>query len=79
MRRVWTFVVLSVIPLSLVPPRPAIGQEQAWILHTYEVKFRLKGQVTTTQVQAADAGKAKQLVEAQFGPGVTVLSTKKVK
>ena len=78
MRFLWLFVVLA-MPFTLMPPRLTQAQEKSWILHTYEVKFRLKGQVTTTQVQTADAGKAKQLVEAQFGPGVTVLSTKKLK
>jgi len=77
--RVVACFLLLIVPLALLPGRPVAAHEEAWILHTYEVKFRLKGQVTTTQVQAADAGKAKQLVEAQFGPGVTVLSTKKLK
>jgi hypothetical protein len=78
MRFLWLFVVLA-MPFTFMQPRHTQAQEKSWILHTYEVKFRLKGQVTTTQVQAADAGKAKQLVEAQFGPGVTVLGTKKLK
>jgi hypothetical protein len=34
--------------------------------------------VSTTQVKASDAGQAKKLVQAQFGPSVTVLSVKKV-
>lgn len=58
-------------PLSPVPPI-------ACKLHTYEAKIRLKGRVSTTQVQASDAGHAKQLVQAQYGPSVTVLSVKKV-
>ena len=48
------------------------------INHTYEAKIRLKGKVSTTQVQASDAGHAKKLVQAQFGPSVTVLSVKRV-
>jgi hypothetical protein len=34
--------------------------------------------VSTTQVQASDAGHAKKLVQAQFGPSVTVLGVKRV-
>ena len=47
-------------------------------LHTYEVKFRLDGRVSTTQAKTSDAGHAKKLVQAQYGPNVTVLSVKKV-
>jgi hypothetical protein len=47
-------------------------------LHTYEVRIRLDGKVSTTQVKASDAGHAKKLVQAQYGPSVTVLSVKKV-
>jgi len=46
--------------------------------HTYEARIRLNGKVSTTQVQASDAGHAKKLVQAQFGPSVTVLSVKRV-
>ena len=46
--------------------------------HTYEARIRLKGRVSTTQVKAVDAGHAKRLVQAQYGPSVTVLSVKKV-
>lgn len=46
--------------------------------HTYEVKIRLSGKVSTTQVQASDAGHAKKLVKAQYGPSVTVLSVKRL-
>jgi flagellar biosynthesis GTPase FlhF len=42
------------------------------------VRFRLDGRVTTTRVQANDAGQAKKLVQAQYGDRVTVLSTKRV-
>ena len=48
------------------------------VYHTYEARIRLNGKVSTTQVQASDAGQAKKLVQAQFGPGVTVLSVKKL-
>jgi len=46
--------------------------------HTYECRIRLNGKVSTTQIKASDAGQAKKLVQAQFGPSVTVLSVKKV-
>ena len=46
--------------------------------HIYEARIRLNGKVSTTQVQASDAGQAKKLVQAQYGPSVTVLSVKKV-
>lgn len=45
--------------------------------HTYEARIRLNGKVSTTQVQASDAGQAKKLVQSQF-PSATVLSVKKV-
>ena len=48
------------------------------INHTYEAKIRLDGKVSTTQVQASDAGHAKKLVQAQFEPSVAVLSVKRV-
>ena len=46
--------------------------------HTYEVRFRLDGRVSTTRVQASDGGQAKKLVQAQFGDRATVLSAKRV-
>ena len=52
--------------------------EATRVLHTYEARIRLNGKVSTTQVKASDAGQAKKLVQAQFGPTVTVLSVKKV-
>jgi hypothetical protein len=45
--------------------------------HTYEARIRLNGKVSTTQVQASDAGQAKKLVQSQF-PNATVLSVKKI-
>lgn len=44
----------------------------------YEVRIRLDGRVSTTQVRASDAGHARRLVQAQFGPKVTVLSVKRL-
>ena len=60
-------------PLACAAPPGIVA-----IHHTYEAKIRLNGRVTTTQVQASDAGMAKKMVQAQFGPSVTVLSVKKV-
>jgi len=60
--------------VSLGPPDPAVVSVQ----HTYEARIRLNGKVSTTQIKASDAGQAKKLVQAQFGPSVTVLSVKKV-
>jgi hypothetical protein len=48
------------------------------VAHTYEAKIRLDGKVSTTQVQASDAGHAKKLVQAQYGSKVTVLGVKRV-
>lgn len=47
------------------------------ITHTSEARIRLNGKVSTTQIQASDAGQAKKLVMSQF-PNATVLSVKKV-
>lgn len=63
----------GVVP-DLLPGSPVIACKT----HTYEARIRLNGKVSTTQVQASDAGQAKKLVQAQFGPNVTVLSVKKV-
>ena len=68
--------------LGLVSPETGTGGEPfavlAMVLHTYECKLRVDGRITTTQVKASDAGQAKKLVQAQFGPSVTVLSVKRV-
>jgi hypothetical protein len=48
------------------------------IAHTYEVRIRLDGRVSTVRVQANDGGHAKKLVKAQYGDKVTVLSAKRV-
>lgn len=54
------------------------GGAATLVLHTYEVRFRLDGRVSTTRVQASDAGHARKLVKAQYGDKVTVLGTKRV-
>jgi hypothetical protein len=75
-----TLLILLLLIYSAIAPFPhATAQEEIWIQHTYEVKFRLKGIVSTTQVQANDSAQAKKLAEAQYGKEITVLSTKKVK
>jgi len=48
------------------------------ITHTYEVRIRLGGTVSKVRVEAHDAGHAKKLVRAQYGPKVTILSTKRI-
>jgi len=57
----------------------SVGQDWSVIAvnHTYEARIRLNGKVSTTQIQASDAGQAKKLVQSQF-PSATVLSVKKV-
>ena len=67
---------LSVALGSVSEARADQGEES--VNHTYEAKIRLNGKVTTTQVQASDAGSAKKMVISQFGSGVTVLSVKRV-
>jgi hypothetical protein len=50
-----------------VPSAFAMNPGVVAINHTYEARIRLNGKVSTTQVQASDAGHAKKLVQAQFG------------
>lgn len=59
--------------MEMASPQPSV-----MVAHTYEARIRLDGRVSTTRVQASDAGQAKKLVQAQFGPKVTVLSVKRV-
>jgi hypothetical protein len=61
------------VPSPMVADRPLV-----MAAHTYEARIRLDGRVSTTRVQASDAGQAKKLVRAQFGPTVTVLSVKRI-
>jgi hypothetical protein len=61
-----------------IPSASAMNPGVVAINHTYEARIRLNGKVSTTQVSASDAGHAKKLVQAQFGPSVTVLSVKRV-
>jgi len=77
MIQVWILSVvigLGLTPSALAATDPAVVAVQ----HTYEARIRFQGKVSTTQVKASDAGQAKKLVQAQFGPSVTVLSVKKV-
>ena len=71
-------VGLFLLVSPAIPSAFATNPGVVAINHTYEAKIRLNGKVSTTQVQASDAGHAKKLVQAQFGPSVTVLSVKRV-
>lgn len=72
-------VVLLASSLAVFPSSvQAAPASMAKANHTYEAKIRLDGKVSTTQVQASDAGHAKKLVQAQYGSKVTVLSVKRV-
>lgn len=74
MRLVLAFALCfaGVVPSSVAPCTSVFS-----VSHTYEAKIRLNGKVSTTQVQASDAGHAKKLVQAQF-PNATVLSVKRL-
>lgn len=70
----------AILALALAAPAsPEFLAPQPTVLvtHTYEARIRLNGKVSTTQVQASDAGQAKKLVQAQF-PTATVLSVKRI-
>ncbi len=54
---------------------PILGVRE--VTHTYEARIRVAGKVSTTQVQASDAGQAKRLV-GQLFPGATVLSVRPI-
>ena len=71
------FVLLAFALAGPMAPAVPASQPPALVTHTYEARIRLNGKVSTTQVQASDAGQAKKLVQAQF-PTATVLSVKKV-
>lgn len=72
-----SFFVAVALAAGLVPVFAASNPGVVAINHTYEARIRVDGKVSTTQVQASDAGQAKKLVQQQF-PGATVLSVKKV-
>jgi hypothetical protein len=76
MTQVW---ILSVVIGLGLAPVPAVATDPALVAvqHTYEVRIRFQGKVSTTQVKASDAGQAKKLVQQQF-PQATVLSVKRV-
>lgn len=66
--------------LAGVMPEVSVGRDPSVVVavnHTYEARIRLNGKVSTTRVQASDAGQAKKLVQSQF-PNARVLSVKKV-
>lgn len=58
--------------------RTAADAAATLTLHTYEARIRVSGRVSTTTVQARDAGHAKQLVRAQYGDRATVLSVRRI-
>jgi len=68
--------------MTMIAPDITVYKSQTlqteYKMHTYEARIRLNGNVTTTTVKANSAGQAKQLVQAQFGPEVTVLSVKRI-
>ena len=71
------------LEILVLPQRPAlvrIAQADGEIitLHSYEVRIRIKGRVSTARVQARDAAHAKDLVRAQYGPDVEILGTKRL-
>jgi hypothetical protein len=72
-------LLIAIMAGAHIGPAP-IASERPIVMaaHTYEARIRLDGRVSTTRVQASDAGQAKKLVQAQFGPKVTVLSVKRV-
>jgi hypothetical protein len=65
--------------ISVAVPAVSVVQDPGIVAvtHTYEARIRLNGKVSTTRVQASDAGQAKKLVQSQV-PNATVLSVKKV-
>lgn len=69
--------ILALVLTSSPSPATAADVPVTLVTHTYEARIRLNGKVSTTQVQASDAGQAKKLVQTQF-PAATVLSVKKV-
>ena len=69
--------ILALALAAPVPPGFPASQLTALVTHTYETGIRLNGKVSTTQVQASDAGQAKKVVQAQF-PTATVLSVKRI-
>jgi hypothetical protein len=71
-------VGLLLLVSPAIPSASAMNPGVVAITHTYEARIRVNGKVSTTQVQASDAGHAKKLVQAQFGPSVAVLSVKRV-
>jgi phage baseplate assembly protein W len=71
-------LVIVGLLVSTVGAASAVAPVVHAMLHTYEARIRLNGVVSTTRVKAKDSGHAKQLVQAQYGPSVTVLSVKRV-
>lgn len=73
------FRIVLCLVLSVAVPVVSFAQDPGVVAvnRTYEARIRLNGKVSTTRIQASDAGQAKKLVQSQF-PNATVLSVKKV-
>jgi hypothetical protein len=69
--------ILSLAIAAPVSPLPPASHSTTLASLTSEARIRLNGKVSTTLIQASNAGQARKLVEAQF-PTATVLSVKKV-
>ena len=73
-----SFRAIVALALLVGSSSPMMGvPASVLVAHTYEARIRLNGKVSTTRVQASDAGQAKKLVQTQF-PTATVLSVKRV-
>ncbi len=64
-------LIAVMLGAGLSPAAIASTRPQFMAAHTYEARIRLDGRVSTTRVQASDAGQAKKLVQAQFGAHAT--------
>jgi len=59
------------------PPESAFHNEGTFPMHPYSVKIRFNGSVSYVTVNANSGGQAKQLVIAQYGGQVDVLSAQR--
>ncbi|MFM8891010.1 MAG: hypothetical protein ACKOTB_05170 [Planctomycetia bacterium] len=78
-RLLWTVLLAATLASGLVPGLPSGSATAVAASPTFEVKFRVKGIVSTQTVQARDAGQAKKLVMAQYAGEATVLSVKRLR
>ena len=47
-------------------------------MYDFLVKIRLAGRVSYVEVTARDSAHARQLTRAQYGPGITILHSKRL-